>query len=97
MSEEKFKRVAGGEIILSSKGRAWHLRGARHIRPRRVDGKWVVKYHGEEHDLKSLVERLFGCDLPDDWAPSEKGDPPERRRLRRGPVQWHSRQFRHLF
>lgn len=87
MSEEKFKRVAGGEVILSSKGRAWHLRGARHIRPRRVDGKWLVKYKGEEHDLKGLVERLFGCELPADWSPSENGDPPERRRLRRGPVR----------
>lgn len=87
MNEEKFKRIAGGEVILSSKGRAWHLRGARHIRPRRVDGKWLVKYRGEEHDLKALVERLFGGELPDDWSPSENGDPPERRRLRRGPVR----------
>lgn len=49
--------------------------------------KWLVKYRGEEHDLKALVERLFGCELPDDWSPSEDGDPPERRRLRRGPVR----------
>lgn len=85
--EEKFKRVDGGEIILSSKGRAWHVRCARHIRPKRINGVWCVRWKKENHPLKALVERVFGVSLPDNWTPSDDLTPPTRRKLRRGPVK----------